>query len=118
MATLEHPFKPVIEAVRTAILGADSAIAEGIKWNSPSFRTTEYFATTNLREKAGLGIVLHLGAKVREVPKAGLTVDDPEGLLKWVSKDRAVVVFRDLKDFTAKRGAFVKVIQQWVALVW
>lgn len=117
-ATLEHPFKSVIEAVRTAILGADSTIAEGIKWNSPSFRTTEYFATTNLREKAGLGIVLHLGAKVREVPKAGLSLDDPQGLLKWVAKDRAVVVFRDLKDFTAKRGAFVKVIQQWVALVW
>ena len=28
-------------------------IREGVNWNAPSFRTTEYFATTNLREKDG-----------------------------------------------------------------
>jgi hypothetical protein len=49
MRTLDHPFKKAIEAIRSSMLAADRAIAEGIKWNAPSFRTSEYFATTNLR---------------------------------------------------------------------
>jgi len=39
MKTLEHPFKSEIEMLRRAILAVDPAVAEGIKWNSPSFRT-------------------------------------------------------------------------------
>ena len=69
MATLEHPFKPEIEAIRRLMLGVDPGVREGIKWNSPSFRTTEYFATTNLRSKAGIGVILHLGARVRQLPE-------------------------------------------------
>jgi hypothetical protein len=51
MATLKHPHKPAIEEVRRVIFGADPSIAEGVKWNAPSFRTTGYFATTHLRAK-------------------------------------------------------------------
>ena len=46
---LEHPLKPEIETIRQIILGVSPTIREGIKWNSPSFRTTDYFATLNLR---------------------------------------------------------------------
>ena len=67
MATLEHPFKAEIERIRRLMLAVDPGVREGIKWNAPSFRTTEYFATTNLRSRAGVGIILHLGARVREV---------------------------------------------------
>jgi hypothetical protein len=45
MAALDHPFKRGIEALRKLVLGIDSSIAEGIKWNAPSFRTTEYFGS-------------------------------------------------------------------------
>jgi hypothetical protein len=117
MGKLDHAFKAEIQAIRKTILSADSAIAEGIKWNAPSFRTTEYFATTNLREKAGIGIILHLGAKVRETGPDGLTISDPEGLLKWLARDRAAVVFRDLKDVIDKQSAFENLIRQWVAHV-
>ena len=34
-----------LEAVRRAILAADPAITEGIKWNSPSFYCHGWFAT-------------------------------------------------------------------------
>ena len=117
MGKLDHPFKPEIEAIRTTILGADSAVAEGIKWNAPSFRTTEYFATTNLREKTGAGVILHLGAKVRDVGREGLQINDPSGLLKWLAKDRAAVVFKDMADFTSKRAAFEGVIRHWITYV-
>ena len=113
MRGLDHPFKPEIETIRGLILGADRAIAEGIKWNAPSFRTTEYFATTNLREKKGLGLVFHLGAKVRRLP-GGLVIDDPTGLLKWLAKDRAMVVFSNRADVQANADALVRIVQQWI----
>jgi len=40
IAKMTHPLKPTLEAVRRAILAADPAIAEGIKWNSPAFIAT------------------------------------------------------------------------------
>ncbi|MDH5829038.1 hypothetical protein QFW80_00675 [Luteimonas sp. M1R5S18] len=51
MATLTHPHKASIEALRAAILAVDPSIAEGVKWNAPSFRTHEYFATFHLRAR-------------------------------------------------------------------
>jgi hypothetical protein len=114
MAELEHPFWSEIQAIRTAVRGADMTIAEGIKWNAPSFRTGEYFATVNLREKKGIGVILHRGAKVRE---GELQIVDPDMLLTWLAADRAMVVFRDMDDFVVKRAAFVHLIQDWIWLV-
>jgi hypothetical protein len=85
-----------------------------VKWNAPSFRTTEYFATTNLRVKAGIGLVLHFGAKVREVTAGPDTIDDPQRLLQWVAKDRATVEFTDPQDLAAKRAALQAVLRQWI----
>ena len=115
LAALDHPFKPEILALRQIILEADPSIAEGIKWNAPSFRTWEYFATMSLRARDGMQVILHLGAKVRDIP--GLTIADPESLLKWLAKDRASVAFRDLGDIDAKRAAFTHVIRQWITHV-
>jgi len=117
MKTLVHPFKREIQAIRAAVLGVDSAVAEGVKWNAPSFRTTEYFATTNLREKAGVGIVLHLGAKVRSLGPEGVSIKDPDTLLRWLAKDRAMVVFEDMKDFLSKKPAFERILRQWITHV-
>jgi hypothetical protein len=112
LASLDHPLKPEILALRQIILGADPGIAEGIKWNVPSFRTSEYFATMYLRAKDGVRVILHLGAKMRDT--AGFTIDDPESLLEWLAKDRASVTFRDLNDIDARRSAFEGIIRQWI----
>jgi hypothetical protein len=117
MAALDHPFKAEMEALRRAILAVDSSIAEGIKWNAPSWRTTEYFATTHLRSKASLGLILHLGAKARQLPEDGLVVSDPTGLLKWLGKDRAQVEFRGSADLQAKLPALQALLRQWIAYV-
>ena len=45
MRALKHPLKKEIEAVRRIILSVSPDIQKGIKWNAPSFRTTDYFAT-------------------------------------------------------------------------
>jgi hypothetical protein len=113
LAALDHPFNPEILAIRKIILAADRSITEGIKWNAPSFRTSEYFATFHLRAKQGVQLILHLGAKVRDTSVVGL-IGDPQSLLEWLGKDRATIKFRDLKDIDAKRAAFTNVIRQWI----
>ena len=117
MRALDHPFKAEIEAIRQTIRVAHRSIAEGVKWNAPSFRTTEYFATTNLREKAGVGVILHLGAKVKDRGPGRVPVDDPRGLLKWLATDRAMVVFTSMDDINAKRPDFERLIRSWIAHV-
>lgn len=114
-AVLTHPHKADLETLRQAMRAVDRAIAEGIKWNAPSWRTTEYFATTHLRGKTGFSLILHLGAKARELPEDGLAMPDPAGLLKWLGRDRAQVEFASSADFAARLPALQAVIKQWIA---
>ena len=71
----------------------------------------------NLREKAGVGLILHLGARLKKLPAGGVAIADPGKLLKWLGKDRAMVVFKDRNDLKAKKAGFAKIIRQWVAYV-
>ena len=112
---LDEASKPAVCALRQIILAADPGIAEGIKWNVPSFRTSEYFATMHLRAKDSVQVILHLGAKTRDT--AGLAIADPESLLEWLAKDRASATFRDLNDIDARRSAFTDIIRQWITHV-
>jgi RNA polymerase sigma factor (TIGR02999 family) len=116
MRTLDHPLKPALEAVRSIILGVSPKISEGVKWNSPSFRVTEWFATINVRKDVVL-VILHLGAKVKDNSTAGLTVDDPTGLIEWLAKERAAVTFTDANAVKAGRAAFEHILRQWIATV-
>jgi len=103
--------------LRAAVLAADPAIAEGVKWNAPSFRTGEYFATMNLRAKVGVALVLHFGAKVRSVAAGPDSIEDPARLLKWLAKDRALVEFGSEADLQAKQAALQAVLRQWICHV-
>jgi hypothetical protein len=95
---------------RAIILGANPEISEGIKWNAPSFRIKEYFATINIRKDEIL-VILHFGAKVKDNSPAGLKINGPTGLL---AKDRAAVKFRDMKAIKSSRAALENVVRQWI----
>ena len=112
LAALEHPSKDTIVALRRIVLAADARITEGIKWNAPSFRTSDWFATFNLRAKHGVQLILHRGAKVRADAMGAIA--NPEGMLEWLGPDRASVRFRDLDDVQAKREAFAGLIRHWI----
>lgn len=114
LATLDHPAKAEILALRQLILAADPRIGEGIKWNAPSFHTTEYFATFHLRAKEGVQLILHLGAKVRDNTTAGIAIEDPQSLLTWLAKDRASIVFHDLAAIRTQQTAFQTLIRAWI----
>jgi hypothetical protein len=111
---LTHPRKPELVALRSIILAASPTISEGIKWNAPSFRVNEWFATMHLRDKEAM-LILHLGAKVRDVGTLG--IDDPERLLQWLGKDRAAVRFADMDAINTHRAAFTAVLRQWIELL-
>jgi hypothetical protein len=117
MQSLQHPHSGLIESLRPLFLSLSKEVAEGIKWNAPSFRTHEYFATVNLREKHGLGIILHLGAKIKTLPEGGVQIADPQQLLKWLAADRASVVVLDAEDFVQKESALRAVLLQWILYV-
>lgn len=114
MAALEHPRKAEIEALRALILGVDPRITESVKWNAPSFAIADHFATMRLHPNDMLQIVFHTGAKVKPDAKA-MKIEDPDGLLKWAAKDRALATLDDAADLAAKRAALVSIVQQWIA---
>ena len=79
---MDHAMMTEIKKLRTVILGIDPMIEEGVKWNSLSFRTSEWFATWNWRAKDRIEFVFHLGAKVRDDADVK-SIPDPSGLLEW-----------------------------------
>jgi hypothetical protein len=62
-----------------------------------------------------VGLVLHLGAKVREIP--GVPIQDPHGLLKWLAKDRAIITFTGLDDIQNRESSLKNIIVQWIEFV-
>jgi hypothetical protein len=117
MRELDHPLKKDIETVRRIILNVDPGIGEAIKWNAPSFRTTEFFATVNLRSRECVQLIFHTGVKVKGVATTGISIDDPAGLLKWLAKDRCLVTLGVGKDIQTKRAAFEAIIREWIRWV-
>lgn len=109
---LNHPLRKEVEAFRKMILEADPTIEEGIKWNSLSFRTTEWFATWNVRVKDQVQFVLHLGAKVKANPEVA-NIEDPDDLLKWQAKDRALLTLHPA-DIERCRASVTTLIQEWI----
>lgn len=117
LAQLQHPLKDALQAVRRAVLTADPAITEGIKWNSPSFYRQGWFATLNLRAKDGPQLVFHLGAKTKVATEARAAVPDPAGLLRWLGPDRAAVALGDAASLPARLPALRELAGAWSRLL-
>lgn len=116
MAAMSHPLAAEIAAVRAIILGASKDIGEAIKWNAPSFRTTEFFATIHLRSTKEVQIVFHLGAKKRaEIPE--IKVFAPPEMLRWLAKDRCLVAMGKDAEVEARSKVLEKLVQAWITYV-
>ncbi len=115
MATLDHPLKAELVALRALIMSVDTGIAEGVKWNAPSFRTADWFATFNLRSKSDVQLILHFGAKVKNL--GDVAIADPAGLLKWLGKDRAMLSLADGAAIDSQRDAITALLRQWIAVL-
>ncbi len=113
LKSLVHPFKAEIDALRQVILGADSRVREGIKWNAPSFFCHEWFATFNLRARGCVQLIFHRGAKVKAKINERY-VSDPTGLLDWITNDRCSAKFTNMQDVKARSPALKEIVAQWV----
>lgn len=113
----KHPLRKQLDQLRTIILGADKSIEEGVKWNTASFRTTDWFATLNgpkhVKEPM---IILHAGAKAKGIVVKD-RIPDPEGLIKWLGNDRGQIVFTDAADIKTKSKALQGIVSAWIELL-
>jgi hypothetical protein len=107
----------VLQVVRAHVLNAVPHATESVKWNAPSYATTEHFATFHLRAKRGVQLILHLGAKARPDADMPSHVTDPAGLLQWKGADRAIAAFADLSAVERHGAALEAILGQWVAHV-
>ena len=57
-------------------------------------------------------LVLHAGAKAS--PDLRAVIEDPDGLLEWLGKERAIVSFAGAADVEQNRRALQAVLKQWL----
>lgn len=112
-AGLETDALEVVDRLRQIIGGAHPGLSERIKWNAPSFAIGEDdLITLGLERKGGVRVVLHRGAKPKDV--SDFQFDDPTGLARWPTPDRGVVVFKDLASVEQRRDALQVLCARWV----
>jgi hypothetical protein len=114
LAALQHPHKKGVQALRKAILGVDARVREEVKWNAPSFRVEDHFATFRLHPGAIFQLILHTGAKAKGKPKQ-FRLNDPQSLLKWAAKDRCIIAFESDADAMTKRAEVMRMVRDWIA---
>ncbi|MEQ1557438.1 MAG: DUF1801 domain-containing protein [Methyloglobulus sp.] len=114
MCELDHPCKDGINRLRSAIKSLDSRIQEEVKWNSPSYKLEDHFATFKLYPPKQIQLVLHRGAKPKVLDKQ-LGLPDPHGLLKWVAPDRCVLSLRSSEQAIELESEVQELVRLWVA---
>jgi hypothetical protein len=110
LAALDHPRKAEILAVRQALLSAMPGLTEEIKWNAPSFRAADHFATFHLRSTDAATLIFHTGARRRPDGPPEMKLDAPPGMSKRLAPDRVMVMVRDP---AAERDALQAIVRQW-----
>lgn len=110
----DHPQRAGIERLRELILGLDPRIDEEIKWNAPSFKLDDHFATFKLHPPKNIQLVLHTGAKGRSGTRR-FEIDDPAGLLAWPATDRCVLTLASSEALAVHEVAVLGIVRQWIA---
>jgi len=112
LSRLDHPLKQEILALDRAVRACDASIRSGLKWNSLSWATHEYFGTVFLRSTESVQVVLHFGAKGHRAVRPSIA--DPAGLLDWRGADRAIASLGRGAAFRRALPAFGAIVQDWV----
>jgi hypothetical protein len=113
---LDPALAEVVEAIRQIILSTDMAIAEQIKWNSPSFFFSGEMKLFNPKEyKRDIVVInVHKGYALLIFP-TGAKVTNRYNLLEGDYKDgRRIATFHDLNEVKAKKKALRLVIKDWL----
>lgn len=114
LAELEHPHKAGVERLRRAILAIDERITEEVKWNAPSFKLTDHFATFKLHPPKNIQLVLHTGSKP-VTPQRQFSLQASAGLVKWAAADRCVLTLQSAAEAQQREADVVSIVRQWIA---
>lgn len=113
MADLAHPRHDEILRIREAILAADPAITETVKWNAPNFRYAgDDRVTLRLQPGDRVQLVLHRG--VGKKPADGFRFDDPTGLITWADVDRGTITIAPGTDLATGLADVVDLVTRWM----
>ena len=110
---LNHPHKAGIHLIREAIRAIDPRIQEEVKWNAPSFKLEDHFATFKLHPPGSIQLVLHRGAKPKNPPRQFVLKGD-EHLVKWAAPDRCVIDVGSAEAAHEHRQAVIGLVTQWI----
>ncbi len=99
----DNPMKPVVAAMRDAILAADARVTETIKWQAPTFVYNGNIASFFPKSKKHASLMFHKGAEIAgNFPN--LTGDGKEARSFKVS---------DLDDLATKQVELQNIIRAW-----
>jgi len=103
MQAYDNPQKPLVAAVRAAIMSADPRVSEAIKWQAPTFIYKGNIASFFPKAKAHVTLMFHKGASI-----AG---DFP--LLQGDGKEARTMKFADQAALDAGRAELAEVVRAW-----
>jgi hypothetical protein len=103
MERYDNPMKPVVQAVREIILGADRRIGETIKWQTPTFVYKGNLASFQPRAKKYASLLFHTGASISgDFP----SLEGGEAVARYMR-------FTDLADCQGKAGELRRLVVAW-----
>lgn len=115
---LKHPLVDVAVALRKAILGADPAIGEEIKWNAPAFFFAGEMAEFDPKEYRRHLVVFNFFKKdvLRLIFWGGARADDKSGFLEGDYPDgRRLAQFRNVAEVRARKKQLQAVLRRQLA---
>jgi hypothetical protein len=115
---LDPARREVVDALRDTIRTGQPELREQLKWNSQTYTSGEVdLITINVQNRQRqVQLVLHRGASRPEDRSRGPLLEDDEGLVRWLSDIRGVIVFADPGSVLGNEAALRRVIRRWVAL--
>lgn len=105
-ASLDHPKKQEMEAIRQIIMEVSPSITEEVKWGGPSFYYKSDIATFSPRIKDQAVLVFHQG----EILTAC-------AVLEPAPKGKAYAKFSNIADVQAKNEDLKAVIREWIQMM-
>jgi len=120
IVTSAHPLAATMQAVREAILEADAAVSEQIKWNAPAFYYNGAMAAFDAKEYKRDIVVFNLRKDdyILLIFPTGSAINDTTGILEGDYPDgRRMVTIYSEADFNSKKEPLQQVIKLWLAQV-
>lgn len=105
----------LVRALRTFVTALEERVTTDVKWNAPSFRTSDHFATLHLRDPKKVLVILHFGVHGKAKPGLRERIPDPDALLEWRGDDRAVLTLESESQLKSRAAALRKILRCWIA---